>query len=192
MRILAPQYYPNMPAGISYQSRDSIGMGAPGDTPGEAYNRIAQDFNTIPAYYTVSIDLAATVGATQAGSVALRPEPFMCGRITWATTGDVPSIIGDTGAVGSPQGRSVEVSWADEFVQFLGSKACLISALFADSQGFIDFPKPVLFQGKQSLSVTLRRLFWPSAETPVTTRFDFNFQGLSLLPPGVNQSGSAG
>lgn len=189
--MLAPQYFPNVPSGIAYQQQEALnGFGA--ETPRDAYGRISDEFNTIPSFYTVTIELAGTVGATQSGSVALRPEPFMCGRITWATTGDTPSILGDTGAIGSPQGRAVEASWADEFTQFLGSRPCLLSALFADSQGFIDFPKPVLFQGKQSLQVTLRRLFWPSAETAVTTRFDFNFQGLSILPPGVNQSGTAG
>jgi|SRR5690349_9064102 len=181
-----------VPSGIAYQETHRVnGMGAE-----DVEAKIGALFNTIPAFYTVTIELAGTVGASQSGAVALRPEPFLCKRITWASTGDAPSVIGGSTAAGSAQGRSVEASWEDEFTKFLGARSCLLSALFADSQGFIDFPRPVLFQGKQSLAVTLRRLFWPAEDDdtfpPVTTRFDFNFQGLALLPPGVNQSGSAG
>lgn len=180
-----------VPSGIAYQAQHVAALGAD-----DVEARIASLFNTIPAFYTVSIELAGTVGATQSGSVPIRPEPFLCKRITWATAGDAPSVIGASSSAGSAQGRSVECSWEDEFTKFLGARSCLLSALFADSQGFIDFPRPVLFQGKQSLSVTLRRLFWPAADSdanpPATSRFDFSFQGLALLPPGVNQSGSAG
>lgn len=180
-----------VPSGIAYQQTHVAALGAE-----DVEAKIGALFNTIPAFYTVTIELAGTVGATQSGSVPLRPEPFLCKRITWATTGDAPSVIGSSSNAGSAQGRSVEASWEDEFTKFLGARSCLLSALFADSQGFIDFPRPVLFQGKQSLSVTLRRLFWPAAvpdDFPAaTSRFDFSFQGLALLPPGVNQSGSAG
>ena len=167
-------------------------MGA--ESPTDVYERLAGSFNTIPAFYTVTISLAGAVGSTQAGSVPLRPEPFLCARITWATTGDTPTVLGDSsaGVSGSAQGRSVEVLWGDEFTQFLGNRPCLLSALFADSNGFLDFPRPLLFQGKQSLTVNLKRVLWPTSQDEVTTRFDFNFQGLSILPPGVNQSGSAG
>jgi hypothetical protein len=178
-----------MPSG--YQSQHINQLGAD-----DVEQRLGALFNVIAAFYTVSIELAGTVGATQAGSVPIRPEPFILKRITWATSGDAPSVIGAQSGIGSAQGRSVEVSWEDEFTKFLGSRSCLLSALFADSQGFIDLPRALLFQGKQSLSVQVRRLFWPAEDSglhpPTITRFDFSFQGISLLPPGVNQSGSAG
>jgi hypothetical protein len=180
-----------MPSGIAYQSTHMHGLGAD-----DVESTIGRLFNVIAAFYTVSVLLDGAQGATQSGSVPIRPEPFLLKRITWATDGDTPANIGATNSAGSAQGRSVEVSWEDEFTKFLGSRSCLLSALFADSQGFIDLPRPLLFQGKQSLSVTLRRLFWPAEDEvtfpPTICRFDFSFQGLSLLPPGVNQSGSAG
>ena len=182
---------PYPPSGIAYQQSHVSGLGAE-----DVEARIAGLFNVIAAFYTVSVDLGGTSGATQAGSVPIRPEPFVLKRITWATTGDAPSVIGSSSGIGSAQGRAVEVSWEDEFTKFLGSRSCLLSAMFADSQGFIDLPRPLLFQGKQSLSVQLRRLFWPAEDAttfpPEITRFDFSFQGISLLPPGVNQSGTAG
>lgn len=191
MGIITPNYYPRVPSGVAYQQQHSIeGLGAD-----ELDKTLAQAFTTIPAFYTCTIDLAGADGSVQSGSVPLRPEPFVCKRITWATTGDSPSIVGPSNGSGSVQGRSVEVTWSDEFTQFLGARACLLSALFGDSQGYLDFPRPVLFQGKQTLQLTLRRVLWPAdtGDFPaITTRFDFNFQGLSVLPPGVNQSGSAG
>jgi hypothetical protein len=181
-----------MPSGIAYQEQYATEpLGAD-----PRANAIEEAFNTIPAFYTVSIDLAGADGSQQSGSVPLRPEPFLCKRITWATTGDAPKIVGTSNGSGSIQGRSVEVSWQDEFTRFLGSGSCLLSGLFGDSQGYLDFVKPVLFQGKQSLTVNLRRILWPAENAtdfpPVTVRFDFNFQGLSVLPLGENQSGSAG
>lgn len=189
---VAPAYYPRVPSGIAYQERLATEqLGA--DTSAQL---IEDTFNTIPAFYTVTIDLAGADGSQQGGSVQLRPEPFLCKRITWATTGDTPKVVGASIGSGSIQGRSVEVAWQDEFTRFLGSGSCLLSSLFGDSQGYLDFPKPVLFQGKQSLTVNLRRILWPAANAtdnpPATVRFDFNFQGLSVLPLGVNQSGSAG
>lgn len=181
-----------MPAGAAYQARLSTEQLGADPNPAA----IEAAFNTIPSFYTVSIDLAGADGSQQSGSVPLRPEPFLCKRITWATTGDSPKLVGSSNGSGSLQGRAVEVSWQDEFTRFLGSGSCLLSALFGDSQGYLDFVKPVLFQGKQSLTVNLRRILWPAANAtdnpPVTVRFDFNFQGLSVLPLGVNQSGSAG
>jgi hypothetical protein len=152
----------------------------------------------VPAFYTVSLVLGgdpAAPAANVGNSVTIRPEPFVCRRITWATTGDVPNFISSaSGIMGSAQGRSVRVEWSDEFTKFLGSRPCLISALFGDSEGFLDFPRRgVLFQGKQTLDVKLTRILWPDSNTqPANTEFDFNFQGVSLLPMGVNQSGSAG
>jgi hypothetical protein len=180
-----------LPSGAAYQQQHVSMLGAD-----DVEQKLAGIFNVIAAFYTVSVQLAGDEGSTQAGSVPIRPEPFLLKRITWATDGDTPWNIGAGISAGSAQGRSVEVSWEDEFTKFLGSRSCLLSALFADSQGFIDLPRPLLFQGKQSLSVTLRRLFWPAEDhtlfPPATCRFDFSFQGLSLLPPGINQSGTAG
>ena len=97
------------------------------------------------------------------------------------------------GATGSAQGRSVTVQWDDEFTKFLGQQPALVSALFGDSQGFLDIPKGVLFQGKQALTITLNRILWPDPDTnPATTQWDFVFQGVGLLPKGIHQSGSAG
>jgi hypothetical protein len=86
----------------------------------------------------------------------------------------------------------VLVQWQDEFTNFMGSVPCLISALFGDSQGYLDLQRGLLFQGKQSLGVQLTRLFYPASEAIDINRFDFVFHGISLLPLGVNQSGSAG
>jgi hypothetical protein len=148
----------------------------------------------VPAFYTITVLLGGDDNAVKAGSVTLRPEPFIVRRITWATTGDAPLFITIPSIVGSAQGRVVEITWDDEFTKFLGQQPCLISALFGDSQGFLDLPKKgLLFQGKQTLSVNLHRLIWPDPTSdPAETRFDFNFQGVMLLPQGVNQSGSAG
>lgn len=148
----------------------------------------------IPAFYTVSVLLGGAADATAGESTPIRPEPFICRRITWCTSGDAPVFITVPSVVGSAQGRVVEVTWSDEFTKFLGNQPCLVSALFGDSQGFLDLPKKgILFQGRQVLQVDLHRLIWPDAEsTPATTRWDFSFQGVSLLPKGVNQSGSAG
>ncbi len=148
----------------------------------------------VPAFYTVTILLGGADDSVKAGAVNLRPEPFIVRRITWATTGDAPVFITVPSVVGSAQGRVVEATWSDEFTKFLGDQPCLLSALFGDSQGFLDLPKKgLLFQGKQTLQVSLHRLIWPDPEsTPVDTRFDFSFQGVMLLPDGINQSGSAG
>ncbi len=98
----------------------------------------------------------------------------------------------------SQQGRAVEVSWGDSFTRFLGTNSSLISALFGDSNGFLDLPGVALFQGSQNLQVTLNRLFWPFQiggafqQNPRNVRFDFVFEGVGLLPKGINQSGSVG
>lgn len=153
------------------------------------------NFEKVPAFYTVSVDLGGDDNAVMGGSTPLRPEPFVCRRVTWATTGDTPLFVTSPAAGGgSAQGRSVEVTFEDEFTKFLGLRPSLISALFGDSQGYLDLPRRgLLFQGKQTLSISLKRIIWPDPDsTPVTTRFDFSFQGFGLLPKGVHQSGSAG
>jgi hypothetical protein len=152
-------------------------------------------FTKVPSWYVCSVLLDYPNGSIGADSVQLRPEPFILKRITWATNGDVTPNM-DTGSVntsgGSAQGRSVTVEWKDEFTNFMGSRACLISALFGDSQGYLDLQRGLLFQGKQSLGVQLVRLSYPATDNVDVNRFDFVFHGISLLPLGVNQSGSAG
>jgi hypothetical protein len=151
------------------------------------------NFEKVPAFYTVSLDLGGDDNAVAGSSTPLRPEPFVCRRVTWATTGDTPAFTASA-AGGSAQGRAVEVSFEDEFTKFLGLRPSLVSALFGDSQGYLDLPRRgLLFQGKQTLSISLRRILWPdSSSDPATTRWDFSFQGFGLLPKGVHQSGSAG
>src|SRR5688572_334216 len=148
-------------------------------------------FNKIPSSYVISITLGGEVNDTQAGSVQLRPEPFILDRITWATTGDTyPYVDQEPGY--SLQGRAVRMKWGDEFTKLFGNTSALIAAAFGDSNGFMDIIKGLLFQGGQTLTIELLRLHWPSSTDAETTQFDFVFSGLSLLPPGVNQSGSAG
>lgn len=145
----------------------------------------------VPAWYPVSLILAPTANAQSGGNVQLRPEPFVLKRITWATTGDVTPFVSNSGPPVSIQGRSVLVDWQDEFTQFFGQRQTLVSAVFGDSNGFLDLPQGLIFSGKQTLSVRLTRLFWPSEETPADTRWDFVFAGYSLLRSEY-QSGSAG
>lgn len=192
------------PVGRAYASQLQLGapqgspihrmrgdQGSPTDSLGAEADPRWDNYEKIPAFYTISIPLAGTVGASEAGSTQLRPEPFILKRVTWAAQGDVyPYTQAEPGY--SLQGRSVTIEWADEYTKFLGNQPALISALFGDSNGFLDIPRGALFQGKQVLSCKLTRLNWPSAETAAITRFDFVFQGLGLLPRGVAQSGSAG
>ncbi len=154
-------------------------------------------FNKVVAQYVVSIELSGDDGADQGGNTQLRPEPFVLQSITWATTGDVyPAVpIDAMGSAASVAGRAVEMTWGDSFTKFMGLKSGLIPAVLGDSNGFLDLPAPVLFQGSQPLDITLRRLFWPADEEEnprITTRWDFTFTGIGLLPKGVNASGSAG
>lgn len=153
-----------------------------------------EDWVQIPAFYTASVNVAETVGGVPAvASAKLRPERFVCGRITFATAGD---IIFDQGTPSLPlplssswQARAVECTWADNFTQFFGDQPCLLAAVFGDSNGFLDLPGGLLFQGSQTLSVKLNRLVQLTVDQG-PSRFDFQFQGIALLPPGQQQSGS--
>jgi hypothetical protein len=146
----------------------------------------------IPAWYKIAMLLGGDEGDTIAGSVNLRPEPFVLKRITWACTGDaVADLVGSPG-IGSVQGRSVTVDWSDEFTKFFGSEPMLVSSVFADSQGFLDLPRGIIFSGRQTLSMRLTRLFWPGEdESDVETQWHFVFGGYGLIR-GEYQSGSAG
>ncbi len=163
-----------------------------------------RDFTKLLAYYVVSMELGGQDGAQVTGTEQLRPEPFVLRRITWATTADLgnPTDFEIYDATFFPfnqsqHGRSVEVTWGDQFTSFLGRQSALVSAIFADSEGYLDIPGTALFQGSQDLQVTLKRLQWPipDGENPAprfTSRWDFVFAGFTLLPPGINQSGSVG
>lgn len=155
-------------------------------------------FDKIPAFYTVTVQLGGAAGATNANSTPLRPESFICEMISWACN-EAPKDYADPAApgvaiCGSPQGRSVRVSWGDEFTRFLGKTPALLSSLFGDSNGFLNLPRGILFQGKQTLEVNLRRIYdpLPAAVGPQEKEFDFTFHGVGLFPPGVSASGSAG
>ena len=148
-------------------------------------------YNAIPAWYPVNITLGGADNDTFTGNVTLRPELFVLKRITWATTGDTyPAVDQEPGY--SLQGREVTLTWGDEFTKLFGNTSALVAAAFGDANGFLDIFKGALFQGSQTLSVTLTRLHWPANTSRISTRWDIVFSGLALLPPGVNQSGSAG
>lgn len=138
-------------------------------------------FVEVPAFYPCSVILGPAVNDANANSVALRPEMFALRRITFATDADAfPNAIIPGGA-----GHTVEIQWGDEFTQFLGNRPCLVSALFGDSNGFLDLPGAgILFQGRQSLNVRLRRTWAlvPQGGEPGDTRWDICFQGVGLLP----------
>jgi hypothetical protein len=179
---------------ITTAQKRMIGLGLdPGPLVPATVEELRRLFTFVPAFYTISIDLDGDTGDNAAGSVNLRPEPFLMTRITWATDGDTPVFNGALALPGySSQGRSVRVEWADEFTKFLGDRPAMISALFGDSQGFMDMQGLCLFQGKQTLSAKLTRLGWPYTSAPIQTSWDITFAGFGLLPKGVNQSGSAG
>jgi len=165
--------------------RSTMAMGAEAETPD---SRVY-----VPAQYVIQIALGGQDGASQGGRVTLRPEDFILKRITFATNADTPYFHPNIALPGySIHGRSVAISWSDEFTQFMDQDA-LVSAIFGDSQGFLDLPRPIYFQGKQTLSVKLTRLFWPEVVEPEErqiTRWDFVFHGLGVLPPGRHASGS--
>jgi hypothetical protein len=146
----------------------------------DAENKRWNEFVEVPAFYTCTVMLGGDDNAQAGNSVQTRPERFECRRITWASTGNVyPFQLTN---LGNPQGSAVEITWGDEFTKFLGESPALLSALFGDSNGFLDLPSPILFQGRQSLNAKLRRITWPDSSDPAETRFDICFQGVGLLP----------
>jgi hypothetical protein len=173
----------NMPQGLAYRQPLSLGQvpTAPAPVP------IPQmpGFVEVPAFYTATVILGGATNDVASNAVALRPERFELRRITWATQADAFPFV-TTPAPSSIQGRCVEVTWGDEFTQFLGNQPALLSALFGDTNGFLDLPQGILFQGRQSLNVKLKRLQWPDADaTPAPARFDIVFHGVGLLPAGT-------
>ncbi len=194
--------YKLLPIGTARQAQHALVGPLRGPAPSAAAEskgkskRAQLEYNKIPAVYVVSVMLEGHKGAQKGGSEGLRPEPFMLYRITWACTGDVyPHVPIDVmGGAQSIHGRSVTIEWGDSFTKFMGKTPGLISAVFGDSNGFVDIPEGVLFGGSQVLEVQLTRLFWPAdpkENPPTTVQFDFAFHGVGLLPEGVHASGSA-
>lgn len=178
------------PAAMVRQDQSAVGA-IPAPTVATEDDPVFRGYNKIPSSYVISLTLGGAVNASAPGTVTLRPEPFILKRITWATTGDTyPYVNVEPGY--SPQGRAVRMEWGDEFTKMFGTAPALVSAAMGDSNGFLDIVKGILFQGAQTLSLKLTRLHWPDSTTADNTQWDFVFSGLSLLPPGVNQSGSAG
>lgn len=163
-----------------------------------------RNYVKVPAQYVINIILSgdpASPRNIQTGGVQLRPEPFVLKRITWASDGDVPYSDNVTEPentnAASIVGRVTEMEWQDEFTRFMGDRRGFISAVLGDSEGFLDLPRPALFQGKQTLSIRLRMTRWPwvilQPEEYPDIRYDFVLHGLGLLPPGAKDaSGSAG
>ena len=162
-------------------------LAAAGEDPAAVMGKL---FN--PTQYTISIELSGQVGKSQGGKVTLRPEDFLLERITWACVGDTPVFIQSSALPGySIQGRSVEMTWGDEFTQVMGDQPALIAAVLGDSNGFLDLPGGLFFQGGQTLGVKLTRVLWPDPEVePANMRFDFTFHGKGILPAGMAASGS--
>ena len=199
------QAQPLMPAGHGRRARHAT-WGPMGDTewhPDPILNHPElAAFNKIPAYYVCSGTLGPNPDDRVRLSEPLRPEPFVCKRITWATTGDIVQESeepGDFNLFGnaSQQGRSIEVlKWGDEFTSF-NSNPGLLSALFGDSNGFLDLPNIIIFQGSQKLIVDIQRVIWPFFQNgelleEFNVRVDVIFEGVGLLPKDINQSGSVG
>ena len=156
-------------------------------------------YNQLCNFYTVSVELGSQPGAVNKAARQIRPEPFVVRRISWATTGDAmrfcPIILTGQNSP-SVQGRTVRASFGDSFTNFMGQQPGMVSAVFGDSHGFMDMPKGIVFSGSQNLEVTLNRIVYPAPTDdedfipPETTRWDFVFAGVSLLPKYINQSGS--
>lgn len=192
-------------ANVAYGEQHQVSLGAPvaADASMLRDDAAFNDYQKIPAFFTISIVLGGEAGAVKGGNVQLRPEAFICERITWACSESplqyvIPFATDETnytsGAAigGSPQGRAVRISWGDEFTKFLGDHPCMLAALFGDGDGFLNLSRGILFQGKQTLTATLSRISDPTFNQAPQLEFDINFQGVGLLPKNVAQSGSAG
>ncbi len=156
-------------------------------------------YNQIAAMYVVTIPLGGDIGTPATRNTQLRPEPFLCKRVTWATTADTLRFYGLPMAMNaSVHGGVVECRFGDSFTTFLGQNAGLVRAVFGDSNGFLELGKGILLQGSQPVEVSLTRLAWPgtgdedNGAPPAETRWDFVFHGVGLLPQGVYASGAAG
>lgn len=110
------------------QRAQSAGMGQVPTAPAPEPMRNQPEFVEVPAFYTCSVILGGDPGATAGGSAALRPERFVCRRITYAAQADAPPFV--EFGFASPTGNCVEISWGDEFTKFLGEQPALLAALF--------------------------------------------------------------
>lgn len=186
--------YPNPQPGVAeeYRATQQVMLGAAAPTRLRDDKRFDK-FQKVPAFYTITIVLGGEAGAQEGDSTRIRPEAFIAERITWACNESPLDYPNGTALGGSPQGRSIRVTWGDEFTSFLGKQPCLLSALFGDSEGFLDLGRGILFQGAQTLNAQLTRISDPTqSQEPPQLEFDINFQGIGLLPYNVAQSGSAG
>jgi hypothetical protein len=148
-------------------------------TPAPRESPVFPGFVEVPAFYTATIILGGAVNDQAAASVQIRPEMFALRRITWCSDMDLPPYAILPGIAG----RTAEITWGDEFTNFLGNSPTLLAALFGDSNGFLDLPGDgILFQGRQSLNAKLKRISWPTDAPATPTRWDINFQGVGLLP----------
>jgi hypothetical protein len=172
------------------------------------------NYTKVLAKYVINIILGWKVPAAESGSVTLRPEDFLWKGGRTVNNGEIQNPWRNNQAgeleanangwypyIGkSIQNRCVEMEFSDEFTKFMADKKAFIAAIFGDSDGFLDLPKPIILQGKQTLTIRLNRINWPfpigpiNDETwpdPFDVRFDFVFDGIMLLPPGTHESGSA-
>jgi len=155
------------------------------------------NFQKVPAFYTVTIVLGGAAGAEKAGAAPIRPEAFICERVTWACNESPLDYEGETSpgsAIGgSPQGRAVRITWGDEFTNFMGKQPCMLSAIFGDGDGFLNLRRGILLQGRQTITAALTRITDPTKGKAPTLEFDINFQGIGLFPKdGGGASGAAG
>lgn len=160
----------------------------------------------------LNLILGPKVNDTISGSVTLRPERIILKRISWACDGEqqnpyngipaAPNVNGwDPVVMNSIQGRCVEMEWFDEFTKFMSDRKALVVALLGEpGLNGVGLPKPILLQGKQTISIRLNRIRWPFPIGPIDdknwpdpfpVRFDFVFHSIMLLPPGTHESGSA-
>lgn len=170
---------------------------------------LLEEYTQVPAVFVAEANLGIVAGDVAVCEGAqLRPEQFLLKRITWASSGiglemddrECTTIGGQAPLVetcpGTPLpielfGRSILVKWGDEFTKFLGRNAALMSAIFGDSNGFLDLTREVLFAGKQTLTADLERVFTlPGVTSGQTELVQVIFHGTGLLPLGVNESGS--
>jgi hypothetical protein len=186
-----PYNYPDTRQNAAFAATQEIGAPPPPSSQGDPAQNLSQSardrynptgqYIEVPAFYNIVVENLGNVsGDTKGGSVQIRPEDFIVERITWAAMQDV--LFDELGF--SFCGRTCEIAWGDEFTRFLNRDPALITAAFGDSNGFLDFPNGIRFQGKQTLSLNLRRVFGDVILDAIPGRFDFVFHGFGLLPRG--------
>ena len=142
----------------------------------------------IPAFYTVSILLGGDTGAVNAGSVTIRPEPFVCRRITWSTTGDTPVFITVPSVVGSAQGRAVEVSWSDELTKFRARHPARSPPCSATRKAISTRPVWTVAKASRRGRCASRACSGRTGSDPATTRRHSSFQGVGPPTKGATKA----